>query len=265
MLLRRVLVAAVFIPVLALLIFWGGVVFLCLMSAITGVALAEFYRGFGGKGKGVLPYMGVALGVLLPVSLYFGGVELLPLVMVLVILGLFLRQLSMLRVEGSSWSVFVTLGGILYVSFLLSHVILLREDPGLGMRAVFTVFFATWMGDSGAYFTGALVGKHKLLPGISPNKSVEGFVGGILASCVAVFISRYWFPLSFVHSVILGMLVGVTGQFGDFFESMLKREMKRKDSGAILPGHGGILDRFDSLLFTAPVFYHYLRYLVVGL
>jgi len=82
---------------------------------------------------------------------------------------------------------------------------------------------------------------------------------------VAIFISQAWLSFPFLHLVILGVLTGVMGQLGDFFESMLKREVKRKDFGFILPGHGGVLDRFDSLLFTAPVFYYYLRYFIIGI
>jgi len=264
LLLKRVLVAAIFVPVLVLFICWGGIPFLCLTSAIIGVALAEFYRGMDSTGTKLLSREGVGLGILLPVSVYLWGGEILPLVLVGVVLFISLRQFFKFRIEASSTSIFLTLGGVLYISFLLSHVVMLRAIPGSGMRAVITLFFVTWMGDSGAYFIGILGGKHKLFPRISPKKSIEGFMGGVLVSCLAIFISQSWLSLPFLHSVILGVLIGVTGQLGDFFASMLKREMKRKDFGFILPGHGGVLDRFDSLLFTTPVFYYYLKYLIIG-
>jgi len=264
LLLKRVLVAAIFVPILFLFIRWGGIPFLCLTSAIIGVALVEFYRGMDSTGMKLLSREGVMLGILLPISVYFWGAQVLPLVLVLIILFISLRQLFKFRIEASSTSVFLTLGGIFYISFLLSHVVMLRAIPGLGEKLVLTAFFVTWMGDSGAYFIGIVGGKHKLFPRISPKKSLEGFMGGILVSCLAIFISRFWLFLPFLHSVILGVLIGVMGQLGDFFESMLKREMKRKDFGSILPGHGGALDRFDSLLFTTPVFYYYLKYLIIG-
>ncbi len=265
MLLKRVVVAAIFVPVLVLFIRWGSIPFLCLTSAIIGVALIEFYQGMASTGRKLLVKEGVALGILVPVSVYLGGEEILPLVLVVVVLSISLRQFFKFHIEASFASVFLTLGGILYISFLLSYLIMLRAIPGLGMRAVLTLFFVTWMGDSGAYFIGIVGGKHKLFPRISPKKSLEGFMGGVLVSCLAIFISQSWLSFPFLHSVILGVLIGVMGQLGDFFESMLKREMKRKDFGFILPGHGGVLDRFDSLLFTTPIFYHYLKYLIIGI
>lgn len=265
MLLKRVLVAAFFVPVLIVFIWVGRIPFLCLVSAIIGVALIEFYRGMESTGIKLLPREGVALGILLPVSIYLGGTGILPLVLVLIVLFILLRQFFRFRIQGSSASVFLTLGGILYVSLLLSHVVMLRAIPEVGRKLVLTVFFVTWMGDSGAYFIGTFAGKHKLFPHISPKKSLEGFTGGVLVSCLAILVSRAWLSFPFLHLVILGVLTGVMGQLGDFFESMLKREVRTKDFGLILPGHGGVLDRFDSVLFTAPVFYYYLKYLVIGI
>jgi phosphatidate cytidylyltransferase len=256
-------VAAVFVPVVAFLIWRGGIPFLCLTSTIIGLALIELYQGLRNTGRKLLVGEGVILGILVPVSLYLRGAEILPLVLVVTVLFISLREFFKFRVEASSASIFLTLGGILYISFLFSYVIPLRAIPEFGMGAVFTLFFVTWMGDSGAYFIGTVGGKHKLFPRISPRKSIEGLVGGILVSCLAIFVSQFWLSFPFLHSVILGVLIGVMGQLGDFFESMLKREMKRKDFGLILPGHGGVLDRFDSLLFTTPVFYYYLKYFVV--
>ena len=265
MLLKRVLIAAIFVPIVFLFIQWGSILFLSLTSAIIGVALVELYGGMDSTGTKLLAREGVILGILLPVSVYLWGAQVLPLILVVIVLFVSLRQFFKFRIETSSAGVFLTLGGIFYISFLFSHVIMLRAIPALGQKLVFTVFFVTWMGDSGAYFIGTFGGKHKLFPHISPKKSLEGFMGGILVSCLAIFISRSWLPLPFYHSVILGVLIGVMGQLGDFFESMLKRETKRKDFGFILPGHGGVLDRFDSLLFTTPVFYHYVKYLIIGI
>ena len=141
---------------------------------------------------------------------------------------------------------------------------ILRNIPSVGGKLVITIFFVTWMGDTGAYFIGKRWGKHKLFPQISSHKSREGLVGAILLSGVAMFISRTWLPLSLIHTLVLGGLIGTMGQIGDFSESMLKRELGIKDFGKILPGHGGILDRFDSLLFTVPLFYYYVK-LVLGI
>ena len=119
------------------------------------------------------------------------------------------------------------------------------------------------MGDTGAYFVGRFWGKHKFLPVYSAHKSREGLEGAILLSLVAMLISWLWFSLPFSHTIILGFLIGGAGQIGDFFESMLKRGLGIKDFSEILPGHGGVLDRFDSLLFTVPLFYYYIKWLIV--
>jgi len=127
---------------------------------------------------------------------------------------------------------------------------------------VITVFFATWMGDTGAFTVGSLCGKHKFFPVYSSQKSVEGFLGAIAFSLLAMLVSRLWIFIPFPHLIILGVLAGAGGEMGDFFESMLKRGLGIKDFGRILPGHGGVLDRFDSLFFTVPIFFYYTRYLL---
>lgn len=259
MLLRRILVAGGFIPLLIFLILWSKVVFLLLVGIIIGVSLLEFYQGMKKEAGNIFWREGILLGLLIPIGVYFGGEEAIPILLVSIILFLCLRQFLQLRIRQAFINFSLTLGGILYISFLFSYIVPLRDIFSLGARLVITIFFATWMGDTGAYLIGRKWGKHKLFPRVSPHKSWEGFIGAILASCVAMFISRIWLFFPLVHTLILGVLIGVMGQMGDFFESMLKREVGIKDFGKILPGHGGVLDRFDSLLFTVPLFYYYIK------
>lgn len=154
----------------------------------------------------------------------------------------------------------VMLFGIIYVSFLLSHMLLLRNRP-MGTQWVFFLLITVWAGDTSAYFTGTLIGKHKLYPKISPKKSVEGLLGGIAGSIfVALLFRRFFFrDLAWSHTVMLAFFIMILGQIGDFGESMLKRSANVKDSSRLIPGHGGILDRLDSFLFSTPFLYYYVR------
>jgi phosphatidate cytidylyltransferase len=258
--LKRTIVAGIFIPFLILLISWGGIALLGLICLISVVALFEFYQGIKKKGQEPFLIEGIALGVLVPVSIYIWGGKNLPPVLVLIILCLFIRQFLKFEIKDAFTNVALTLGGIFYICFLFSYVLVLRGET-LGPRLVITVFFATWLGDTGAYLIGRSWGRHKLWVRLSPYKSIEGFIGAVAASCIAMFISRLWLSFPLFHTLALGIMIGTFGQIGDLFESMLKRELGIKDFSRILPGHGGILDRFDSLFFTIPLFYHYVKYL----
>jgi phosphatidate cytidylyltransferase len=150
--------------------------------------------------------------------------------------------------------------GLLYVPFLFSFVGLLRRfEDGLGW--VFLLLVITWFGDTGAYFAGRAFGRTKLIERVSPNKTREGAVGGMLLAVVGACLVKYVAldRVPWVHAVVLGILLDAAGVVGDLFESMLKRTHDVKDSGSLLPGHGGLLDRIDSLLFSAPVAWCYAK------
>lgn len=156
----------------------------------------------------------------------------------------------------------MTVFGLLYVPFLLAHLSLLRNLE-FGRQWVFLALVIAMAGDSAAYFVGSKLGRRKLYPAISPNKSIEGALGGLLGSIVGAFIFKVLFLAHVENGVILLMAIGlaVLGQVGDLFESMLKRSFKVKDSGTIMPGHGGLLDRLDSLLFVFPATYYFVFFL----
>jgi len=149
--------------------------------------------------------------------------------------------------------------------------VLLRELPwqvGVGYEAgasyVLLAFFVTWSCDTGAYAVGRVFGRNRPWTRISPRKSVEGAVGGLVFAVAAAFLARSWFApvLSVTNAAVLGALVGVFAQVGDLVESLLKRDSAHADSSDFIPGHGGVLDRFDSLYFAAPVVYYYLQIVV---
>ena len=152
----------------------------------------------------------------------------------------------------------MTLLGVLYLGLTLSTLSMTRLLP-LGEWLIFFLLLVTWASDTGAYLVGTLYGRHRLAPTISPKKTVEGLVGGLIGAIIVGYTARWWFlpELSGLDCLILATLLTITGLWGDLTESAMKRSVGMKDSGRILPGHGGMLDRLDSLLFTAPVFYYY--------
>lgn len=211
---------------------------------------------------------GIPLGLAV---IYLGGWYLFAVVVGLIILGVeeFLRLAE--RIPGRWASPWVMasawyLGGVIYVALPLSHVLSLRNlDPdrtlsGLpaGALWLFLVVGATWAMDILAYVVGKAIGRHQLAPKISPGKTVEGAVGALVGAVAVTGPLGTWLGLSLLQAVALGLLLGVGGQLGDLFESFLKRRAGVKDSGTLLPGHGGVLDRFDSLLFNAPIAYYFL-------
>lgn len=147
---------------------------------------------------------------------------------------------------------------LIYVGWTLNHLILLRNlDQGFWL--VMFLFLIIWSSDTGAYFAGRFMGKNKLAPQVSPNKTIEGSVGGLLLSIIVAIIYNYYIKLfSLPVVLILALLLSVMGQIGDLIESALKRLVGVKDAGNLIPGHGGILDRFDSTITTAPVFFYLL-------
>jgi len=150
-----------------------------------------------------------------------------------------------------------TLFGIFYVSFCLSHFVLLRNLEE-GKLWIFAILLVTYLGDGAAYFSGSTLGSRKLSPRLSPKKTVEGAVGGVLGSILAMFLCKWFFFSSLSNLEVLGFasVLAVSGQLGDLVESLIKRSVGVKDSGKLLPGHGGILDRVDSVLLAGPVGYY---------
>lgn len=153
-----------------------------------------------------------------------------------------------------------------YVGMLGGSLIRLRNDFPEGWKLVFFLLLVVWLGDSGAYYVGKKFGRHKLSPRISPKKTVEGLAGGITASIIAAIVIHFTFFPNFplLHAIIAGTILSFSGVIGDLAESMWKRSAAVKDSGTLIPGHGGFLDRFDSILFTAPILYCYWTLIVHG-
>ncbi|MDX9709640.1 MAG: phosphatidate cytidylyltransferase [Trichloromonas sp.] len=256
---QRILTALISLPLLILFVSYAPpFLFNLLVVAVTGLGLTEFYRMALPGEPPRERKLAVAGGVLLTLAFAFNPAAAVP--------GLTLATLVsasfLLFRFGDLASVIHRLGlfllGLLYLPLLFGHLALLHALPE-GKYWVFLVLFIIMSSDSAAYFTGVNLGRRKLYPAISPNKSVEGALGGLAGGVCGALLFKFWFfsSLGIFDALLLGIVLGVCGQIGDLFESMLKRSFGVKDSGDLLPGHGGILDRLDSLIFAfAPVYYY---------
>jgi phosphatidate cytidylyltransferase len=278
-LLTRVLVAFVFAPVVIYITLLGRLPFLILIEVLIILGLLEFLRLSKAKNSEIVKIPLIILGVFLALSAYLWGER----VFLFSILGiLYLSALILVikgKTEGATSNLALSLLGFFYVAGLFSYLILLREMPSriildrfaslttsYKMGGVWIVYLllCIWSCDTFAYFIGAPLGKHPLSPRVSPKKTVEGFGGGILGAIAAAFFSHFVFFSSaqLKDLLIISLIVALVGQVGDLTESLFKRDARFKDTSNIIPGHGGILDRFDSLLFVSPLVYYYLKFVV---
>lgn len=241
-------------------------VFTVVASIFIGMSLSEFFKL---DPKNEFPvsfvYLGVFFGMLLPYITYFyrpaGGIWE-ALFFIIVLITLFLIQFTRRVNQNAVALIALTLFGIFYIGWFFTFLVKIRYLEE-GYKLVAYLLLVTKTGDIGAYLVGSRLGRHALIPRISPNKSVEGALGGFLFSIVFAAIS--WFFLSWMSFKIVfigGILIGIFAQLGDLAESLVKRDYQVKDSSPFLPGLGGMLDVIDSVLFTAPIFYIYL--IIVG-
>lgn len=293
--LSRLLVIILTVPILIYVFLSGDITFLIFNIIVIGISMYEFYTIFRNKGKGVYYKTGIMLGVSLPILIYFkhdisilfrylrifnykteiafdSGAFVILSLMVIAIL-----QILGSKIKNSTEELMYTLLGIIYISFFLSYMMIIREEFHNGKIMLLYTFVSIWACDTLAYIVGVLIGgkifKTRLSEKISPKKSIEGFIGGILG----VFISTYGFiyiykeffradlfeKINLNEAIILSILIALFSVLGDLFESKLKREFGVKDSGTILLGHGGFLDRFDSAMFVMPIVYYFVKYIVI--
>jgi phosphatidate cytidylyltransferase len=272
MLKHRTITAAVGVPVIILAIWFGDPWFSLLMAAAALAGTYEFYRMAGFGRREPLLYLGLLWSLALVLSPHYKNPDFLPIVITLTLLisliCLLLRPSREKAFHDWAW----TIVGALYAGWMLSYWLSLRGLGG-GQNWVYLAMLTTFANDTGAYFVGRAKGKRKLAPVISPAKTWEGAIGGLvsafLASVVIAMALRLISPMlgvSFAFEywqiILLGFLVSLFAQLGDLVESLLKRNMGVKESGSLLPGHGGILDRFDSLIFVGAVVYYYVIWVV---
>ena len=296
MLIKRILSGVIFVPIVAILVWLHPISFLALVCVITTLILIEFYQlaemiGANRKTKSsvnkvnIFKSLGIILCLLFPLLAYIGNRDvtlsflqttthdfvLAPSwfdtesLIYLSIFAPFVYQVVKRDTNSALLTISAFFMGIIYAGWAFGrHLILIRQMTN-GAEFTFLFIAIIWCGDTGAYATGRLLGRHKLIPAISPGKTIEGAIGGLFFGALGGIAIKYVFLSKIIalhHVIILGLLLGIIGQISDLGESLLKRNADKKDSGNLIPGHGGILDRCDSMILTAPVFYYYLKYLL---
>jgi phosphatidate cytidylyltransferase len=255
------------LPILIFLVYKGGVFFVSLVNAASLVALWEYYRIVApGKAKtssGVILWWGYGICCATIWAAYGAGAELILGLIALNLVTIALISMFRFKTDRAVLDVITRqLQGILYIPVALGFLVLIRESHS-GTIWIFLLLAIIFAGDTSAFYVGSYWGRHKLCPAISPGKTIEGAIGGLTANLVVGAIGKAFFlpdpPWSL--SILFFLAVGIAGQLGDLFESEMKRSSNIKDSSNILPGHGGILDRIDALLFASPVAYVFIRFI----
>ncbi|MBJ6723472.1 phosphatidate cytidylyltransferase [Geomesophilobacter sediminis] len=256
---KRLATAAVLLPLVIIFILKSSPFqFALLVALLALLGLDEFYRMTlpGRRGEGWLAAICGAASVFT----VFATNPILPLFALtgLVLLFTLIALFRLQDIKQAAPDIALVLMGFLYVPLLLSHLVLVRMQPH-GVAWLFLIMVIVMAGDSAAYYVGSTIGKHRIYPAVSPKKSVEGSIGGLAGSIIGALIARAtFFPeLAIADCVATALIFGVLGQLGDLFESLIKRSCGVKDSGVIFPGHGGVLDRLDSILFAAPAAFYY--------
>ncbi len=261
---RKVWMALVMVPPIVILIALGPSAALHLMVLVaTFFGLREYYNLVLPHSKWIERTVGIGLGLILSIIISFGDTkEITPLLVIILIILSILFMATSKDLSSTISNMGGTLFGILFVGFLLAYVSLIRNMTNGRLWVLFLVV-TVWAGDISALLIGSFFGRHKLYPKISPKKTFEGLFGSIVGSIiVALAFSLLFIPhLEKGHCILLAIGLGILGQLGDFTESMLKRSAQVKDSGTLIPGHGGMLDRLDSFLFSAPFLHYTLLYL----
>ncbi|MGE5353360.1 MAG: phosphatidate cytidylyltransferase [Acidobacteriota bacterium] len=262
----RILVSVAAIPLILLACYFGGLFFLLFIAAIGATAFWEFSRMARNKNAFALDALGLIAVLFIITDAYFRFMDFKMLVYLVVVLMLIYE---LFRNKSSAiFNLGTTLLGIFYIGLFSGAMVEIREyfpdNYKEGGFLMISILASIWVCDSAAFFAGSALGKHKLFPRVSPKKSWEGAVAGFLAAIIAMAVMKILLlpSLTLTDAVVIGFLVGTIGQVGDLAESLLKRDAGVKDSSNIIPGHGGIFDRFDSLLLTSPVVYLYLVYFV---
>lgn len=265
---QRTITGALFVVVLIAAIYFHFYSFLLLFSAVIIFSLIEFYKIIESTGARPQKQYGILASLILFATVaiaqssgeYYVYLIHLPIIFLVFILELFRKK------DFPFLNIAYTILGIIYIAIPVSLLNLLVVAPGANYypAIVLGFFFLLWSYDTGAYLTGRLIGKHKLFERVSPKKTWEGAIGGLVISIgIAYIISQYFTLLLFEQWAVMAVIIAVTGTLGDLTESMLKRSTNIKDSGSLLPGHGGVLDRFDALYISVPFVVAYL-YLFVS-
>jgi len=260
-LLQRVLSAIVLIPITLLATYFGGVWFFALVAVAALLAGYEYYRLLQHGGHRPAYLLGLTLIFLFLLDARYPGRRVAGGGMALISMLLMTWQVFQANAPGALTNWALNLAGAVYVGWGASHFVALRElDKGLYWIAL--LFAITWVCDSAAYFAGRSMGAHSFFPKISPKKTREGAVAGVIAGIATSVIMGFIIPLPWYHALAIGVLASLGSTFGDLSESVIKRQIGVKDSSNLIPGHGGMLDRIDSLLFNAVIIFYYMYWIL---
>lgn len=254
---KRIITAVIGIPLLIVIIWFGEPWFTLLIAVMTGIGSLEFYKMVTALKIQPFTYLGIIFIILLVLSPHCPYPVTTPFLITSMI-AISLVWMLFRSQKGQAFSNWVwTLAGVLYIGWMLSYWINLR-NLAIGKELVFWAMFTTFASDTSAFFIGRTWGKRPLAPAISPGKTWEGAFGGLFSSAIASVILRLMLPLPFNYwqTALLGGVISIFAQLGDLAESLLKRNTGSKDASKLIPGHGGMLDRLDSLIFTGPVVYY---------
>ena len=273
--LTRIITGVVGIALAAFVIMQGGWLYAAVAILLSFAAWHEVVAAFAHAGKPLASLVGFVTVSLFGTCAWlwnseaFVAIATFAVILVLVQAVFFHGRFA---VDQACFSI----AGIVYVGFCFSHLILLRflapevmlqtpvGDMTLGCAFLWVMFLGTWASDTFAYFAGSFFGRHKMCPAISPKKTVEGFVGGLVGTTAVVAALGSALGFSVPLMAVLGVSIALTATVGDLAESLIKRYTGIKDSGRLIPGHGGVLDRFDSVMFTAPLVYYFIRFFVMA-
>jgi len=252
---KRIASALVLLPPLVFFLLHASpVFFLILVLVVIGLSLREYFHILQHVHLSVCTYVTWVAVLALPIMAHLGDARWLSITLFLSIMALTISVMLTASHAAHFFPMLVySVFGVLFIGWTLSHLILLRLLPA-GPWYVLFLCAVVWIGDTAAMYVGKSLGHHKMAPAISPGKTWEGAIGCVIGgACTAVVSARFWLPhLGFWQCIVLGLCISLTAQLSDLGESMLKRYAGVKDSGGLIPGHGGMLDRIDSLLFAAP-------------
>ncbi|MFT4659818.1 MAG: phosphatidate cytidylyltransferase [Patiriisocius sp.] len=257
--LLRAISGAIFVAILVLGILYNALSLKILFLIISTLGLYEFYTVVGLRKNKII---NTGLGVILYIANCDWLSTELPVTSIFLCICLILFILELFDKEGHFQFAALRIVGLAYIVLPLSLLGHFDLDVSRNAGYVLSMFILIWSNDTGAYLSGRALGKNKLFLRISPNKTIEGLIGGgIAAVCVSLILAKYLLIAPFIELIVMALLVFIFANLGDLVESMLKRNYGTKDSGNIIPGHGGILDRFDAVLLTIPVIYIFLRFI----
>lgn len=262
--LKRTATTIIVVPLLFLIIFWNEFPFFIVTILIALLGLRELYsiaHKQGYKPSYILGsiltsyFVFISAYDIYSLNYHIKNIFITFFIILSFVMQLFKKDYSKVLTEIS-----IAIFGSIYLGYLFSFILKIKDLPN-GNYFLISLLIITWTHDTGAYLIGTKFGKNKIFPKISPKKTIEGSIAGIIFGIASTFALKSWLNLTFNELFSLGLIISIIAQIGDLFESVLKRGSGIKDSGTLIPGQGGILDCLDSLIFTAPVFYYYIIFL----